>query len=124
MSIGLRRPEHGPSTTPRSSSVRRTNSNRTHHFLTEFGGQTRPEGVYLAGPPELVVEVAYSSVAYDLHSKRRVYERLGVREYVVVVIMENRIEWFVSKEGRFVDLEADEHRVSRIVVRCRRAFER
>ena len=60
--------------------------------------------------------MAYSSVAYDLHSKRRVYERLGVREYVAVVIMENRIEWFVSKEGRFVDLEADEHRVYRSTV--------
>ncbi len=67
----------------------------------DLGGQTRSEGVYLAGPPELVGEVAFTSAAYDLHSKLRVYERAGVREYVVFVLREPRIEWFALKEGRF-----------------------
>ena len=65
------------------------------------GGQTRPEGLYLAGPPELVGEVAFTSAAYDLHSKLRLYERAGVREYVVLVLRELRIEWLVLKDGRF-----------------------
>ena len=47
---------------------------------SDRGGQTRDEEGYLAGAPELVVEVASSSEAYDLHSKKRDYERAGVRE--------------------------------------------
>src|SRR5688572_28535310 len=38
---------------------------------------------YLTGPPELVVEVAASTVSYDLHDKLEVYLRFGVQEYVV-----------------------------------------
>jgi Uma2 family endonuclease len=70
-------------------------------ILPEYGGQTRAEGLYLAGPPELIVEVAYSSQAYDLHSKYHDYEKAGVREYVVLVLHQKRVEWFVSREGRF-----------------------
>jgi len=36
------------------------------------------EDGYLEGPPELIVEIAASSAAYDLHDKRRVYQRSGV----------------------------------------------
>jgi Uma2 family endonuclease len=67
----------------------------------EYGGQTRPEGIFTAGPPELVVEVAYSSHAYDLHSKKLDYETAGVREYVVVVLHQKRVDWFVLRDGRF-----------------------
>jgi len=38
---------------------------------------------YIEGAPELVAEVASSSVSYDLHAKLRVYRRNGVREYIV-----------------------------------------
>ena len=34
--------------------------------------------------PELIVEVARSSRSYDLNQKKADYERVGVREYVVV----------------------------------------
>src|SRR5215510_13176349 len=45
------------------------------------GGQSRvgADG-FLDGAPELVAEVASSSVAYDLHQKLAVYRRHGVRE--------------------------------------------
>jgi len=33
---------------------------------------------YLEGVPELIVEIAASSASYDLHSKLRLYERVGV----------------------------------------------
>ena len=50
----------------------------------ECGGQSRiSEDDYVEGPPELVVEIAHSSAAYDLHDKKQAYRRNGVREYLV-----------------------------------------
>ena len=53
------------------------------------GGQVRfsPDD-YIEGSPELVAEVASSSVSYDLHAKLHVYRRNGVREYVVWRVLE------------------------------------
>lgn len=70
----------------------------------ERGGQTRVEDDCLAGAPELVVEVAYSSEAYDLHAKKQDYERAGVREYVVVMLREKRLAWFVRRGEQFEEL--------------------
>lgn len=48
------------------------------------GGQAKiSEDDYLEGAPELIVEVAASSAAYDLHDKKRAYRRNGVQEYLV-----------------------------------------
>jgi Uma2 family endonuclease len=68
------------------------------------GGQTREEDDYIVGPPELIVEVASSTDSIDLHGKRRDYEQAGVREYVVVVIRQARVFWFVRREGTFQEL--------------------
>jgi Uma2 family endonuclease len=74
-----------------------------------LGGQSRPsEDDYLDGPPELIVEIAASSAAYDLHDKRRVYARNGVQEYLVVQMYEQLIEWFVLREGVYETLTPDE----------------
>jgi Uma2 family endonuclease len=62
---------------------------------------------YLDGAPELVVEIAASSASYDLHSKKRVYERAGVEEYIAWLIFERRIVWFRLVDGRFVEVEPD-----------------
>jgi len=51
---------------------------------THLGGQSSlMENGYLQGAPELIVEVAYTSAAYDLYEKRRLYARMGVQEYLV-----------------------------------------
>ncbi|MDR5639075.1 Uma2 family endonuclease, partial [Thermosynechococcus sp. PP42] len=48
------------------------------------GGRSRiTADDYIEGAPELVVEIAASSAAYDLHDKLRVYRRNGVQEYLV-----------------------------------------
>ncbi|HWB10509.1 MAG TPA: Uma2 family endonuclease [Pirellulales bacterium] len=73
----------------------------------DHGGRTRLEDGYLAGAPELVVEIASSSVSYDLHSKYRLYERVGVQEYVVAVLGEKQARWFVAEKGKFVSMAAD-----------------
>ncbi|MCI0399115.1 MAG: Uma2 family endonuclease [Chloroflexi bacterium] len=80
----------------------------------ELGGSTRlTEEGYLEGPPELVVEVAASSAAYDLHDKRRVYARSGVPEYLAVQMYEKRLDWFILREGVYETLAPDEKGVLR-----------
>lgn len=72
------------------------------------GGQTGlSEDGYITGPPELLVEVASSSASIDLHAKRRDYERAGVLEYVVVVIRQQTVRWFVRQDGTYHDLAPD-----------------
>ncbi|HJT34300.1 MAG TPA: Uma2 family endonuclease [Pirellulales bacterium] len=79
----------------------------------DHGGQTRDEDGYLAGAPELIVEVASSSISYDLHAKYDTYRQEGVREYVVVVLKEREVRWFALELGRFVPLPADEDGIYR-----------
>jgi Uma2 family endonuclease len=70
--------------------------------LPEHGGLTREnEKGYITGPPELVVEVAASSASIDLHAKRRVYCRNGVREYLVWLVAEARLEWFCLEDDEY-----------------------
>lgn len=56
---------------------------------------------YLAGAPELAVEVSASSASYDLGPKMEAYRRNGVREYVVWQILEERIDWFRLTDGKY-----------------------
>lgn len=73
------------------------------------GGQSRvDEDGFLDGAPELVAEVASSSVAYDLHQKLHTYRRHGAREYIVWRTQDNAIDWFVLREGRYDRLSFDE----------------
>lgn len=72
-------------------------------------GQARiSDDDYVEGAPELVVEVASSSVSIDLHRKLHVYRRNGVREYVVWRVQEQQIDWFVLSEGEFIRPPLDE----------------
>jgi Uma2 family endonuclease len=69
------------------------------------GGRSRVSGDdYIEGPPDLIVEVAASSAAYDLHDKKRVYARTGVREYLVAQAYEQRVDWWELREGVFTPL--------------------
>ncbi len=73
-------------------------------ILPERGGQSRNEDKYVAGAPELVAEVAASSVSYDLHEKFRAYQRNGVREYLVWRVLDAVVDWFTFRDGRFEQL--------------------
>jgi Uma2 family endonuclease len=73
------------------------------------GGQSRlDEDGYVKDAPELVAEVAASSTSIDLHDKKQVYRRNGVREYIVWRVLENELDWFSLEAGEYVPLEADE----------------
>jgi hypothetical protein len=69
------------------------------------GGQARVDADgYVVGAPELVAEVAASSVSLDLHAKLHVYRRHAVREYLVWRVEDRAIDWFTLREGRYEPL--------------------
>ncbi len=73
------------------------------------GGRARiSEDDYLELAPELVAEVAASSVSYDLTIKFDVYRRNDVGEYLVWRVQDRKIDWFQLKRKRFVRLPLDE----------------
>lgn len=77
-------------------------------LLPEYGGQSRTdEEGYVEGAPELIAEVAASSASIDLHAKMHVYRRNGVREYIVWRVLDEELDWFVWREGRYEHLELD-----------------
>lgn len=72
------------------------------------GGQTRlSSDGYIEGAPELIVEIAASSAAIDTGSKKQVYRRNGVLEYVVWQSYENQLEWFCLVDGAYILLQPD-----------------
>jgi Uma2 family endonuclease len=72
------------------------------------GGQTRiSSDDYIEGAPELIVEIAASSAAYDLYDKKRAYRRNGVREYLVWRVYDREFDWFYLEAGEYIKLEAD-----------------
>lgn len=71
------------------------------------GGTSQLAGDYIAGPPELVAEVALSSASIDMHAKLNAYRRNGVREYVVWRVEERALDWFSLEEGEYRRLEPD-----------------
>lgn len=70
-------------------------------MLYRSGPDRLDDDDYLAGAPELAVEVSASSASYDLGPKMEAYRRNGVREYVVWQILEERIDWFRLTDGKY-----------------------
>ncbi len=66
------------------------------------------EDGYVEGAPELIVEIAASTVSIDLHDKLKAYRRNQVQEYLVWRVDDNEIDWFRLKEEKYIKLQADE----------------
>ena len=74
-------------------------------LLPTHGGQVHISADdYVEGAPELVGEIAASTASIDLNAKFRSYQRNGVREYVVWRTLDRLVDWFVSRDSRFVPL--------------------
>lgn len=85
-------------------------------ILPEFGGRSRTnEAEYVEGGPELVAEVAHSSLRYDLDQKLTDYRDAGVQEYVVWSIEEPELHWFDFTKDKPL-------RPNRQGIYCSRAF--
>ena len=59
---------------------------------------------YIEGAPELVVEIVGSSQAYDLHQKKGVYRRNGVREYLAWITGEKRVVWWELQDEEYQEI--------------------
>jgi len=66
---------------------------------------------YVEGAPELIVEIAASTVSFDLHQKKKVYENNQVQEYLVWRVADHQFDWFRLKEGKYIKLNPDENGV-------------
>ncbi|MEQ9623708.1 Uma2 family endonuclease [Coleofasciculus chthonoplastes] len=74
----------------------------------ESGGRSRiSEDDYVEGAPELIVEIAASSVSYDLHDKLRAYRRNGVREYLVWLVQDREFRWYILDQGEYRQQQPD-----------------
>jgi Uma2 family endonuclease len=86
-------------------------------ILPECGGQTRfTDDDYIEGAPEFIGEVAASSASRDLHQKLQMYERCGVREYLVWKTLDEELVWHRAVEGRFLVVPPDSDGVYRSTV--------
>jgi Uma2 family endonuclease len=65
----------------------------TLRILPDFGGQSQEQGDFTAGAPELIVEVTKSSRGRDLGKKLKLYERMGVREYLIADAGKQQFLW-------------------------------
>jgi hypothetical protein len=77
------------------------------------GGQVRDAAKCLIGLPEFVAEVAASSTSVDSGLKKSVYLRAGVREFLLVRTLDQKVDWFVARDGRFDPLPVDANGVIR-----------
>lgn len=73
-------------------------------ILPDHGGQSRMEGPYCAGAPELIVEVCASSATHDFGPKLALYQRAGVKEYVTLSLVPQEVVWRELVEGSYVPL--------------------
>jgi Uma2 family endonuclease len=71
-------------------------------ILPEYGGQSRVEGLYCTGAPELAAQVSLCSASYNLGPKMDLYRAAGVREYIVVLLGESRVVWYRLINGKYV----------------------
>jgi Uma2 family endonuclease len=67
----------------------------------ERGGLVVMNDGFIEGAPELVAEIAASSVSIDRNKKMEAYRRNGVREYVLWRVEEDAIDWFVLRGGQY-----------------------
>ena len=70
-------------------------------LLPEYGGGSRIVNKLASGIPDLVVEVCRSSRSFDLGPKLAMYQRVGVPEYLAVLVEEQRFEWRRLHDGSY-----------------------
>lgn len=74
----------------------------------EVGGQSSiSQDGYVEGAPELIVEIAASSVSIDFNQKLKVYRRNQVQEYLVWRVDDGEFDWFRLNAGEYIKLEPD-----------------
>jgi Uma2 family endonuclease len=75
--------------------------------IVKGGQSTITDDGYVEGSPELIVEIAASTVSIDLHDKLKVYCRNQVQEYLVWRVYDQELDWFRWRDGEYVKLVPD-----------------
>jgi Uma2 family endonuclease len=81
-------------------------------LLIEREGRIDEDG-YVAGGPELAVEVSRSSTSVDRNAKLAAYQRNGVREYLIWRTADGALDWFVLRGNRYEPLPAGNDGIAR-----------
>ena len=68
-------------------------------ILPDCGGQSGLERGYATGAPELIVEISVT--------KLRLYEKHGVREYIIVRPEKRRLTWRELADGKYREIEPE-----------------
>jgi len=77
-------------------------------ILPSHGGRAKLDADgYIEGSPELIVEIAASSISYDFGAKLNAYRRNGVREYIVYRTYDGEVDWFVLRDDQYTRLLPD-----------------
>ena len=83
-------------------------------LIEAAGGQSVVDADdYIEGAPELIGEIAASSVSYDLGPKMEAYRRHGVLEYIVWRVEDTTIDWFILRDGSYDRLLPDQSGVTK-----------
>ena len=88
----------------------------SHIILPEYGGQSTSEGELAAGAPEFILEVSDTDAEMELGEKLKLYESMGVQEYVVAVVKRQELHWFYLMEGRYCRLVANDDGIHRSIL--------
>jgi len=75
-------------------------------ILPSCGGQSRDEGKFSAGGPELAVEICLTSTEVDFGPKLTLYQQAAVREYITIQLFGKRIVWRVLQNGVYLSQSA------------------
>jgi hypothetical protein len=82
--------------------------------LPSHGGQVEiDDDHHVVGAPELVAEISASTSSIDLNSKLSLYLRKQVCEYIVWRVIDEAIDWFIQRQGRFERLQPDDSGILR-----------
>ena len=96
-----------------NSTTRLTSSNEPQpdvnlRILETCGGRSFiDDDRYLAGSPELLGEVSRSSADYDRQVKLPIYQKAGVREFILWRVDDEELDWYVLRESNYERLVAD-----------------
>jgi Uma2 family endonuclease len=83
----------------------------------EYGGQTRENDKgFIEGAPEWIAEIADTTESVDLRSKKRDFERAGVREYLVVALRARKVHFFRRRRGKLKEATAGSDGIYRSAV--------
>jgi Uma2 family endonuclease len=85
-------------------------------LLPEYGGKSGEKGEYGVGAVEFLAEIATSSKDRDLGPKFRLYQKTGVKEYLIVLLKERQTRWHRLAAGKYQPMTPDEDGLLRSVV--------